>query len=190
MLTRCIKAVFPDVCFFRGTSCSVCCWRPVAVRVPLWDLQVPTAFTWTRSKPHFFSWRVWTPRSRSVSRPRPLLPLLLRLVPSGRWAGHRQLADPQPSDSSDQTPVSGRDRAKSVRGGGSGSSSLRGRRPSPQRSVSDSGSEGHADSSFTSGLSPHATPDASSGTRRDSFGSGGSDGSLGSAGFFKVFFSH
>lgn len=77
---------------------------------------------------------------------------------------------------------------------GSGSSSLRGRRPSPQRSLSDSGSEGHTDGtpSFTSGLSPHATPDAvrrtpSSGTRRDSFGSGGSDGSLGSAGFFKVF---
>lgn len=74
---------------------------------------------------------------------------------------------------------------------GSGSSGLRGRRPSPQRSLSDSGSEGHADASFTSGLSPHATPDAvrrtpSSGTRRDSFGSGGSDGSLGSAGFFKV----
>uniref|UniRef100_A0A671SRC7 Protein inturned n=1 Tax=Sinocyclocheilus anshuiensis TaxID=1608454 RepID=A0A671SRC7_9TELE len=64
---------------------------------------------------------------------------------------------------------------------GSGSSSLRGRRPSPQRSLSDSGSEGHADGtpSFTSGLSPHATPDAvrrmpSSGTRRDSLGLGGS----------------
>ncbi|XP_016414464.1 protein inturned-like [Sinocyclocheilus rhinocerous] len=76
---------------------------------------------------------------------------------------------------------------------GSGSSSLRGRRPSPQRSLSDSGSEGHADGtpSFTSGLSPHSTPDAvhrmpSSGTRRDSLGSGGSDGSLGSAGFFKI----
>ncbi|XP_058639233.1 protein inturned isoform X3 [Onychostoma macrolepis] len=76
---------------------------------------------------------------------------------------------------------------------GSGSSSLRGRRQSPQRSLSDSGSEGHADGtpSFTSSLSPHATPDAvrrtpSSGTRRDSFGSGGSDGSLGSAGFFKI----
>ncbi|XP_051757398.1 protein inturned isoform X2 [Ctenopharyngodon idella] len=74
---------------------------------------------------------------------------------------------------------------------GSGSSNLRGRRPSPQRSLSDSGSEGHADASFTSGLSPHATPDAvrrtpSSGTRRDSLGSGGSDGSLGSAGFFKI----
>uniref|UniRef100_A0A672RBI2 Protein inturned n=1 Tax=Sinocyclocheilus grahami TaxID=75366 RepID=A0A672RBI2_SINGR len=64
---------------------------------------------------------------------------------------------------------------------GSGSSSLRGRRQSPQRSLSDSGSEGHADGtpSFTSGLSPHATPDAvhrmpSSSTRRDSLGSGGS----------------
>ncbi len=73
---------------------------------------------------------------------------------------------------------------------GSGPSSLRGRRPSPQRSLSDSSSEGHADGTplFSSGLSPDAvrrTP--SSGTRRDSFGSGGSDGSLGSAGFFKVF---
>ncbi|KAL0189701.1 hypothetical protein M9458_016800, partial [Cirrhinus mrigala] len=52
--------------------------------------------------------------------------------------------------------------------------------PSPQRSLSDSGSEGHADGtpSFSSGLSPHATPDSvrrtpSSGTRRDSLGSGG-----------------
>ncbi|KTG04104.1 hypothetical protein cypCar_00017971, partial [Cyprinus carpio] len=68
---------------------------------------------------------------------------------------------------------------------GSGSSSLRGRRPSPQRSLSDSGSEGHADGT------PSFTPDAvrrtlSSGTRRDSLGSGGSDGSLGSAGFFKI----
>ncbi|KAL1271949.1 hypothetical protein QQF64_030965, partial [Cirrhinus molitorella] len=77
--------------------------------------------------------------------------------------------------------------------GEAGSASLRGRRPSPQRSLSDSGSEGHADGtpSFTSSLSPHATPDAvrrtpSSGTRRDSLGSGGSDGSLGSAGFFKI----
>uniref|UniRef100_A0A672LV62 Protein inturned n=1 Tax=Sinocyclocheilus grahami TaxID=75366 RepID=A0A672LV62_SINGR len=61
--------------------------------------------------------------------------------------------------------------------GEAGSSSLRGRRPSPQRSLSDSGSEGHADG--TSGLSPHATPPPS-GTRRDSLGSGGSDGSLGS----------
>ncbi|KTF79129.1 hypothetical protein cypCar_00031260 [Cyprinus carpio] len=77
--------------------------------------------------------------------------------------------------------------------GESGSSSLRGRRQSPQRSLSDSGSEGHADGTptFTSGLSPHATPDAvrrtpPSGTRRDSLGSGGSDSSLGSAGFFKI----
>ncbi|XP_050969868.1 protein inturned isoform X4 [Labeo rohita] len=77
--------------------------------------------------------------------------------------------------------------------GEAGSASLRGRRPSPQRSLSDSGSEGHTDGtpSFTSGLSPHATPDTlrrtpSSGTRRDSLGSGGSDGSLGSAGFFKI----
>ncbi|XP_026111438.1 protein inturned-like isoform X1 [Carassius auratus] len=68
---------------------------------------------------------------------------------------------------------------------GSGSSSLRGRRPSPQRSLSDSGSEGHTDGT------PSFTPDTvrrtpSSGTRRDSLGSGGSDGSLGSAGFFKI----
>ncbi len=50
------------------------------------------------------------------------LPLLRRLVPSCRWAGptrrHRQLADPQPTDSSHQTPVAGRDGAESVRGGG------------------------------------------------------------------------
>ncbi|XP_051988112.1 protein inturned-like isoform X1 [Xyrauchen texanus] len=74
-----------------------------------------------------------------------------------------------------------------------GSSGLRGRKPSPQRSQSDSGSEGQGEvvESFTLGLSPHATPDTVrrmplSGTRRDSLGSGGSDGSLGSAGFFKI----
>lgn len=60
--------------------------------------------------------------------------------------------------------------------GEAGPAGIRGRRASPQRSQSDSGSEGHAD----------GTP--SSGTRRDSLGSGGSDGSLGSAGFLKVFF--
>ncbi|KAA0722944.1 Protein inturned [Triplophysa tibetana] len=72
-------------------------------------------------------------------------------------------------------------------------SGLRGRRPSPQRSLSDSGSEGHVEGTgpFTSGLSPFATPDTvrrtpSSGTRRDSLGSGGSDGSGGNAGFFKI----
>ncbi|XP_055050995.2 protein inturned isoform X1 [Misgurnus anguillicaudatus] len=76
---------------------------------------------------------------------------------------------------------------------GSGSSGLRRRRPSPQRSLSDSGSEGHGEGAapFTSGLSPYATPDTvrrmpTSGTRRDSLGSGGSDGSGGSAGFFKI----
>lgn len=73
-------------------------------------------------------------------------------------------------------------------------SGLRRRRPSPQRSLSDSGSEGHVEGPgpFTSGLSPFATPDTvrrtpTSGTRRDSLGSGGSDGSGGNAGFFKVF---
>ncbi|XP_052002850.1 protein inturned-like isoform X4 [Xyrauchen texanus] len=68
-----------------------------------------------------------------------------------------------------------------------GTSGLKGRRPSPQRSLSDSGSEGHGEgvASLTPGLSPHErTP--FSGTRRDSLGSGGSDGSLGSAGFFKI----
>lgn len=77
---------------------------------------------------------------------------------------------------------------------GTGSSGLRGRRPSPQRSLSDSGSEGHGEGSgpFSLGLSPYATPDMvrktpTSATRRDSLGSGGSDGSGGNVGFFKVF---
>ncbi|KAG9345519.1 hypothetical protein JZ751_008663 [Albula glossodonta] len=67
---------------------------------------------------------------------------------------------------------------------GDAASSLRTRRPSPQRSLSDSGSEGQADglSSFGPGLSPHSTPDPARklGGRRDSLGSGGSDGSSGS----------
>lgn len=68
------------------------------------------------------------------------------------------------------------------------------RRSSPQRSLSDSGSEGQMDaasgsgSSMAPGLSPHSTPDSARklGGRRDSLGSGGSDGSGGSGGLFKV----
>ncbi|XP_028997627.1 protein inturned isoform X2 [Betta splendens] len=62
----------------------------------------------------------------------------------------------------------------------------RSRRPSPQRSPSDSGSEGHMDAG--SGFSPHSTPDPARklGGRRDSFGSGGSDGSGGSGSLFKI----
>ncbi|XP_042256300.1 protein inturned isoform X5 [Thunnus maccoyii] len=68
------------------------------------------------------------------------------------------------------------------------------RRPSPQRSLSDSGSEGQTDagsgsgSSMAPGLSPHSTPDSARklGGRRDSLGSGGSDGSGGSGGLFKT----
>ena len=69
------------------------------------------------------------------------------------------------------------------------------RRSSPQRSLSDSGSEGQMDgsgsgsgSSMAPGLSPHSTPDSARklGVRRDSMGSGGSDGSGGSGGLFKV----
>lgn len=68
------------------------------------------------------------------------------------------------------------------------------RRSSPQRSLSDSGSEGQTDggsgsaSSVGPGLSPHSTPDLQRklGGRRDSLGSGGSDGSGGSGGLFKV----
>ncbi|KAJ8268863.1 hypothetical protein COCON_G00114700 [Conger conger] len=51
---------------------------------------------------------------------------------------------------------------------GEAAASLRGRRPSPQRSLSDSGSEGPGDG------------------RRDSLGSGASDGSAGSGGLFKI----
>lgn len=65
------------------------------------------------------------------------------------------------------------------------------RRPSPQRSLSDSGSEGQMDAgsgSSTSvhpGFSPHSTPDSARklGGRRDSLGS---DGSGGSGSLFKV----
>ncbi|XP_005950019.1 protein inturned isoform X1 [Haplochromis burtoni] len=67
-------------------------------------------------------------------------------------------------------------------------------RASPQRSLSDSGSEGQMDagsgssSSAAPGLSPHSTPDSARklGGRRDSLGSGGSDGSGGSGGLFKI----
>ncbi|CAJ1085979.1 protein inturned isoform X2 [Xyrichtys novacula] len=70
----------------------------------------------------------------------------------------------------------------------------RARRSSPQRSLSDSGSEGQMDagsgsgSSVAPGLSPHSTPDSvrKLGGRRDSLGSGGSDGSGGSGGLFKI----
>ncbi|XP_066536607.1 protein inturned isoform X2 [Hoplias malabaricus] len=78
-------------------------------------------------------------------------------------------------------------------GSGSGVTGLRGRRPSPQRSLSDSGSEGRGETAmtFTSGYSPHTTPDAirrtpPGGSRRDSLGSAASDGSGGSAGLFKT----
>ncbi|XP_047437712.1 protein inturned isoform X2 [Mugil cephalus] len=81
--------------------------------------------------------------------------------------------------------------AGAVRGSSSGSRgrSLFGeksRRSSPQRSLSDSGSEGQMDAG--SGLSPHSTPDSARklGGRRDSLGSGGSDGSGGSGGLFKM----
>lgn len=84
--------------------------------------------------------------------------------------------------------------AGAVKGSSSGS---RGRslfgeksqRSSPQRSLSDSGSERQMDagsgSSVAPGLSPHSTPDSARklGGRRDSLGS---DGSGGSGGFMKV----
>ncbi|XP_068443813.1 protein inturned isoform X2 [Clinocottus analis] len=89
--------------------------------------------------------------------------------------------------------------AGAVKGSSSGSRgrSLFGekaRRSSPQRSLSDSGSEGQMDagsgfgSSMAPGLSPHSTPDSGRklGGRRDSLGSGGSDGSGGSGGLFKI----
>ncbi|XP_037614558.1 protein inturned isoform X2 [Sebastes umbrosus] len=89
--------------------------------------------------------------------------------------------------------------AGAVKGSSSGSRgrSLFGekaRRSSPQRSMSDSGSEGQMDagsgsgSSMAPGLSPHSTPDSGRklGGRRDSLGSGGSDGSGGSGGLFKI----
>lgn len=73
------------------------------------------------------------------------------------------------------------------------------RRPSPQRSLSDSGSEGgHGDGGGGAMMppSPGSTPDSSRkmppGTssstfvRRDSLGSGGSDGSGGSGSLFRV----
>ncbi|XP_022072904.1 protein inturned isoform X2 [Acanthochromis polyacanthus] len=89
--------------------------------------------------------------------------------------------------------------AGAVKGSSSGSRgrSLFGeksRKSSPQRSLSDSGSEGQMDagsgsgSSGAPGLSPHSTPDSARklGGRRDSMGSGGSDGSGGSGGLFKA----
>lgn len=89
--------------------------------------------------------------------------------------------------------------AGAVRGSSTGSRgrSLFGekaRRSSPQRSLSDSGSEGHMDAGSGSAslpaahLSPHSTPDSQRklGGRRDSLGSGGSDESGSSGGLFKV----
>ena len=82
--------------------------------------------------------------------------------------------------------------AGAVRGGSRGRSLFgeRARRSSPQRSQSDSGSEGQMDAgtSLAPGLSPHSTPDSGRklGGRRDSLGSGGSEGSGGSGGLFKV----
>uniref|UniRef100_A0AAR2K1U9 Protein inturned n=1 Tax=Pygocentrus nattereri TaxID=42514 RepID=A0AAR2K1U9_PYGNA len=62
-------------------------------------------------------------------------------------------------------------------GSGVGPVGLKGRRPSPQRSLSDSGSEGRGETAmtFTSGHSPHTTPDSArrippGGSRRDSLG--------------------
>lgn len=86
--------------------------------------------------------------------------------------------------------------AGAVKGSTAGSRGVfgeRARRASPQRSLSDSGSEGQMDagsgaaSSVAPGVSPHTTPDflRKLGGRRDSLGSGGSDGS---GGFFKVHF--
>ncbi|XP_029311249.1 protein inturned isoform X2 [Cottoperca gobio] len=67
------------------------------------------------------------------------------------------------------------------------------RRSSPQRSLSDSGSEGQMDAgagqtSLAPGLSPHSTPESGRRLvgRRDSLTSGGSDGSGGSGGLFKI----
>ncbi|KAK6323329.1 hypothetical protein J4Q44_G00056680 [Coregonus suidteri] len=64
------------------------------------------------------------------------------------------------------------------------------RRPSPQRSQSDSGSEGQPDGGVgrPTGLSPHSTPDSARKLvgQRDSLGSGGSDGSQGSGSIFKI----
>ncbi|XP_060795369.1 protein inturned isoform X2 [Neoarius graeffei] len=59
-------------------------------------------------------------------------------------------------------------------------SGLKGRKPSPQRSVSDSGSEGRSEQGDFGLRTPSAV------TRRDSLGSGGSDGSSGSGGLFKI----
>lgn len=59
-------------------------------------------------------------------------------------------------------------------------SALKGRKLSPQRSVSDSGSEGRSELGDVPRM-------PSAGTRRDSLGSGGSDGSGGSGGLFKVY---
>uniref|UniRef100_A0A673BZW6 Protein inturned n=1 Tax=Sphaeramia orbicularis TaxID=375764 RepID=A0A673BZW6_9TELE len=88
-----------------------------------------------------------------------------------------------------------------VKGSSSGSRGRRlfgerSRKSSPQRSQSDSGSEGPTEarsgSSAARGLSPHSTPDSARklGGRRDSLGSGGSDGSGGSGGLFKVQMKH
>ncbi|KAL0970138.1 hypothetical protein UPYG_G00237640 [Umbra pygmaea] len=77
-------------------------------------------------------------------------------------------------------------------GRGVGRSLFRGgtRRPSPQRSLSDSGSEGQPEGGVggQTSHSPLSTPDSARklGARRDSLGSGGSDGSGGSGSMFRI----
>ncbi|XP_075884365.1 protein inturned isoform X1 [Nelusetta ayraudi] len=77
--------------------------------------------------------------------------------------------------------------------GGSRARSLfgeRARRSSPQRSLLDGASEGHAEAGFGSASTPaaHSTPDSQrkSGGRGDSLGTGGSEGGGASGGLFKI----
>ncbi|XP_041634924.1 protein inturned isoform X2 [Cheilinus undulatus] len=109
-------------------------------------------------------------------------------------AGARDRLDSLASSSPVLSKLAGAVKGSSSSSGSRGRSLFgeRARRSSPQRSLSDSGSEAQMDagsgSSVAPGLSPHSTPDSARklGGRRDSLGSGGSDGSGGSGGLFKI----
>lgn len=106
----------------------------------------------------------------------------------------RDRLDSLASSSPILSKLAGAVRGSSAGSRGHGLFGEKARRPSPQRSLSDSGSEGHIDAGSGSvslpaaHLSPHLTPDSQRKLegRRDSLGSGGSDGSGGSGGLFKV----
>lgn len=104
--------------------------------------------------------------------------------------GARDRLDSLTSSTPVLSKLAGAMKAASSASRGRGLFGEKARRSSPQRSLSDSGSEGQMDAGPGSapGHSPHSTPDSPRklGIQRDPLGSGGSDGSGGGVGLFKV----